>query len=122
MILPIKTAAFVSLGLASVRAMENEMQIDWTSYEIIVAILALVLITVFSLAAFSDRHWRNAGTSRDLRIDQNCNIQPERDDSDDEDRTSNLYLRYADLIASGLGSAEKQVRVHGQTHQNLEDD
>jgi hypothetical protein len=101
--------------------MENEMQVDVTSYESIIAVLALILITVFSLAAFSDRHWRNAG-SRDFRIDQNRNIRPGRDDSDDKDITSNLYLRYADLSARSLGTAEKQIRVHGQKRQNVEDD
>jgi hypothetical protein len=102
--------------------MENEMQVDVTSYESIIAVLALILITVFSLAAFSDRHWRNAGSLRDFRIDQNRNIRPGRDDSDDKDMTSNLYLRYADLSALSLGTAEKQIRVHGQKRQNVEDD
>ena len=97
------------------------MQVDLPSYENLFATFALVLIVSFALAALLDRHWRNAEPPRGVRLDHNRKIQPECDGSDDKDRTSNLYLRYADLSAS-LGAGEKQIRVHRQTHQNLEDD
>ena len=98
------------------------MQVDVTSYESIIVALALILVTVFSLAASSDRHWRRAWLPRDSRFGHKHSLRPERDDSDDKDMTSNLYLRYADLSARSLGTADKQIRVHGQKSQNVEDE
>ena len=98
------------------------MHVDLANYESIIATLALILITVFSLAAFMDYRWRKTDPPPAFRSGHNRNIRPERDGGDDNDRTSNLYLRYADLSARSLGAAERQIRVHGQTHQNLEED
>ena len=88
--------------------MENEMHFDLTNYENIIASFALVLI-IIDLAAFLDNRCRKAEPLSRFGFDHNPNFQPERDDSDDKDRTSNL------------GTAEQRIMFRGDTQQNLED-
>jgi len=42
--------------------------------------------------------------------------------SDDKDLSSNLYTRYADLSAGGLGTAEQRITLRGERQQNLAGD
>lgn len=99
------------------------MQVDLMSYESLIAILALFLITIFCLAAFSDRRWSSSEPPNAFRFDHTHDVRPKRDTGDDKDRTSSLYLRYADLSACSVGAetVEKQIRFHAHTHHNPEE-
>ena len=98
------------------------MHFNLMNNENMIAAFALVLIIIFALAAFLDNRWRKVEPHRGFGFNPNPNFLPQRDDSDDQDSTSNLYLHYADLSAIGLGTAERQITSRAETQQNLEED
>ena len=95
---------------------------DLTNYENIIGALVLVLIIIFALAAFHDSRWRKTDPLSDFDFDHNPNCPLESFYSDDKDRASDRYARYAGLSARDLGTADQQITSRGETQQNLEGD
>ena len=97
------------------------MQVDLMNYENIIAAFIVVLVVIFALAAFLDNRWRKAGLLRSFGFGHDRNILPKHNDSDDKERMSNLYLRYADSSCLDVDSAEKQIAFQEETQQNFEE-
>ena len=82
------------------------MYFDLTNYENITVAFALVLVVIFALAAFFDYRWRKAGWLPTFGSDHQPSISPE---SDEKDRTSDLYAYYADSNARRFGAAQQRI-------------
>jgi hypothetical protein len=94
------------------------MHFDLTNYQNTIAAFAVVLVIIFALAAFLDNRLRKAELLRGIGFNHNPNFPLE---SDDNDGTSNLYLRHADLNSTDPGTAEEHITFRGDALQTLEE-
>jgi hypothetical protein len=110
------------LPLRTFNAMENAMYVHFTNTELIIGGFALFLIIIFALSSFLDKRWRIAAPPCDFGSDYKPNSLRQSSSCDDEDGSSGLYTRYADLYASGLGTAEQRVTFRDEKQQELAGD
>jgi len=108
----------VPLAVADIQAMENAMYVHFTNTQLIIG-FGLFLIIIFALAAFLDKRWRTTALLREFGSDHKPNFLRQKSNCDDEDRSSELYTRHADLSARGLGTAEPRITFRGEKQQNL---
>ena len=98
------------------------MYVHLTNAQVILGGFALVLIVIFALAAFLDLRWGTAAPRCDFGSSHRPNSLRQSSSRDDKDWSSNLYTRYADLSAGGLGTAEQRFTLRGERQQNLAGD
>jgi len=98
------------------------MYVHLTNTQVIIGGFALILIIIFAVGAFLDKRWRTAAPHRDFGANQKPNSLRQSSSCDDKDGSSNLYMRYADLSARSLGTAEQRITFRGKTLQNQEGD
>lgn len=98
------------------------MYVHFTNTQLIIGGFALFLIIIFVLSAFLDKRWRTAAPLRASGSDFKPNSLRQSSTCDDEDGSSELYARYADLSASGLGTAEQRITLRGERQHNLAGD
>ena len=110
------------LPLRTFNAMENAMYFHLTNTQVIFGGFALILIIIFALATFFENRCRKAAPLCDFGSDHNPNSPLQSSGRDNKDRSSNLHTRFADLSATGLGTAEQRISFRGKTLQNQEGD
>lgn len=98
------------------------MYVHLTNTQVIIGSFALILIITFALAAFLDKRWRTALPHRHFDSNQKLDSIRQSSSRDDKVGPSNLYTRYADLSARGLGTAEQRITFRGEKQQNLAGD
>ena len=90
-----------------------------TNAQVIIGGFALILILIFALAAFLDKHWKTPTPSRKSGSDGKPCSFPQSFVRDGKDESSALYSRHADLCTCGLGTSEQQICFRGEKQQNL---
>lgn len=74
---------------------------------------------IFALSAFPYNRWSKVATPRDLCPYSKPNSLLQSLGRDKKDGASDLHMRYADLSASGLGTAQQRITFRSKTQQNL---
>ena len=98
------------------------MYFHFTNTQLINGGFALFLIIIFALSAFLDKRWGTAAPLSALGSNHKPNSLRQSSSCDDEDGSSEIYTCYADLYASGLGTAEERITFRGEKQQNLAGD
>jgi len=98
------------------------MYFHLTDTQVTLGGFALALTIIFALAAFLDKRWRKAAPLHKLGSDQEPNSLRQSSSRDDKDGPSQLYTRYADLSARGLGTDEQHITLRGKRQQKLAGD
>jgi hypothetical protein len=89
------------------------MHVHLMSTQAIIGGFAFVLILIFSVTPFLDKHRRTTAPSREP-----CSF-PQSFVCLGKDGSGALYSRHADLCTCGLGTSEQQICSRGENQQNL---
>jgi len=95
------------------------MYFHLTDTQVILGGFAFALIAIFAFAAFLDKRWRTAAPFHEFGSDQKPDSLRRSSSRDDKDGSSQLYTRYADLSACGLGTTEERITLHDKKRQNV---
>jgi hypothetical protein len=95
------------LPLRTSNARENAMHVP------------LVFNIIFALSAFPYNRWSKVAAPRDLCSHCKPNSLLQSPGRDNKHGANDLHMRYADLSASGLGTAQQRITFRSKTQQNL---
>lgn len=107
------------MPLRTFNPLENAIYVYLTNTHIIIGTFVLVLMIIFTLAAFLDKHWR---TAEPAPCEFGSDHKPNSLRQSSKKSPSKLYTRYADLSARGLGTAERRITLRVKKQPNQEVD